>query len=113
MLRVAADGKVRIRLGDDRFDAGQIERQARTIAEDGPITYPPLVGDRVLIVNHLGDDPTTGWLAFSARPPGAHPECIVGWQPDEGVFVDPCTDECTPPTARASSPTRRSCSTDA
>jgi hypothetical protein len=82
---------VDVRLGDDTFDAGKVERIAREIDDRGPILYNDLVGgSRVIYVNHLADDPDEGWVAFDALQPGADDDCVLEWEPDDEVFVDPC-----------------------
>lgn len=90
--------EVDIRLGDDRFDAGDAERGAASIDEGGPLVYPDLAGgSRDLVLNHLGDDPETGWYAFEARSSGQPRDCVVEWQPEEEVFLEPCTGDTYPP----------------
>ena len=75
----ASRGDVEINLGDDRFNAGQTERLAKEIDDGGglPFLYQDLVGnDRHLFVQHLGDDPDEGWVAFGAFDPD-DPSCAV------------------------------------
>lgn len=76
---LASRGDVTVRLGDDRFEAGQVESIAEAIAEeDGlPLLYADLVTrDRHLFVQHLGRRDDEGWVAFSAFDPD-RPECVV------------------------------------
>jgi hypothetical protein len=92
-------GDVDINLGDDRFNAGQVENIARRIAADDglPALYPDLVGgDRPLFVQHLGDDPETGWSAFGAFVP-EDPECQIEIDRDRKVLVDACDETSTYP----------------
>ena len=93
LLAVLANrGTVEVNLGDDVFDAGQVERIAEEIDDRGPITYSDVAGgERDIIVQHLGDEPDTGWHAFDARPPGADRECVLDWRQDDREFVDPCS----------------------
>lgn len=87
---------VEVRLGDDRFPLGSAEDRAAGIAEDGPTIYSDVAGgDRDIIVQHLGDTPTEGWLAFAAAPPAKARSCFLDWQPDEERFVD-CDGEAWP-----------------
>src|SRR3546814_13459050 len=68
-------GDVEINLGDDRFDAGQVESISDAIDEgDGlPLLYQDLVGrDRHIYVQHLDDAPDQDWVAFGAFDP-EHP----------------------------------------
>lgn len=88
---------VEVRLGDDRFDAGDVGRISAEIDDRGPILYPDLVGrTRPIFVNHLGDEPDEGWVAFDAVA-GTDRDCVLEWQPDADEFVDPCTGTTYPP----------------
>src|SRR3546814_13346301 len=72
-------GDVEINLGDDRFDAGQVESISDAIDEgDGlPLLYQDLVGrDRPIYVQHLDADPDEGWAPFGASDPD-DPHCRV------------------------------------
>jgi hypothetical protein len=87
----AREGEISIRIGDDTFRPGSAENLAQFVAEDGPMLVPDVAGgDRDLILQHLGDDPSTGWHAFAARPLQASRDCVVEWQPDAEHFVDSC-----------------------
>lgn len=84
-------GQVEVRLGPERFDAGPAEDRAVEIAERGPILLPDVAGnDRDVYVQHIGDDPQTGWLVFDARKPGAGRDCTLEWQRDPEQFINPC-----------------------
>lgn len=99
VAQAASRGDVDIRLGDDRFDAGQTERLAKAIdTGDGlPFLYPDLVnGDRNLYVNHLGDDPDTGWVAFGAFDPD-DPSCAVELDREAKTLVNACDRDVTYP----------------
>lgn len=64
-------GDVQVRLGDDYFNAGDARDISDDIRDRGPILWSDLAGgSRDIVVNHLGDDPETGWVAFEARQPG-------------------------------------------
>ena len=84
-------GNVEVNLGDSDFrdlDAGRISAE---IADGGPILFSDVAGgDRDLILQHLGDDPTIGWLAFEARRPGDARDCFFEWQVDTETFVNTC-----------------------
>lgn len=87
------EGKVQVQLGDDRFPAGPAESRADAIDRDGPILFSDVAGgQRDIYLQHLGDDPLEGWLAFDARRPGQPRTCTLVWVADAGVFVDPCDD---------------------
>jgi len=82
-----SSGDVEIQLGDTDFDAGHIGRVSTEIDDRGPILYSDVAGrSRDLILQHLGDDPTTGWLAFEARPIGDPRDCFFQWNPDTDRF---------------------------
>src|SRR6056297_257099 len=98
VVNLADSGSERfeIRLGDDRFDAGDAASRAASIDAGGPILFSDLAGGaRDILLQHLGDDPEAGWHAFAAQPPGAPRDCVLQWQPDAGEFVD-CDGEVWP-----------------
>jgi hypothetical protein len=87
VANLASRGDVDVRLGDDRFEAGQVDQRAETVAEGGPILFPdPANFRRSIYVDHQGDDPEDGWVAFGAFVPG-QPDCAVEFLPDEGIYV--------------------------
>jgi len=99
VAQAASRGDVEIRLGDERFDAGQVENIAEAIAdEDGlPLLYQDLVGGgRNLYVQHLEDHPRKGWVAFSAFDPD-DPSCAVEIDRDAMRLVNACDDSTTYP----------------
>lgn len=93
------DKKVDIRLGDDTFADLDAARTADRIASSGPVIFSDVSGNRTrdIYVQHLGDDPKRGWLAFDARKPGATRDCYVEWKPAERHFVDRCDKSIIPP----------------
>lgn len=84
-------GQVEVNLGDTDFrdlDAGRISAE---IADRGPILFSDVGGgDRDIILQHLGADPETGWLAFDARRPGDARGCFFEWRPVSASFVNTC-----------------------
>jgi hypothetical protein len=93
------DGRVQVNLGDERFAAGKAEARAATIDEGGPILFPDVAGgQRDIYLQHLGDDPDAGWLAFDARRPGQGQDCTLVWRStdDGGEFEDPCDGTTVP-----------------
>jgi hypothetical protein len=99
VAQAASRGDVEINLGDDRFDAGQVESIADAIAdEDGlPLLYQDLVGGgRNLYVQHLEDHPRRGWVAFGAFDPD-DPSCAVEIDRDAKRLVNACDDSTTYP----------------
>ena len=88
-----------LRLGDQTFQGGSAERLAKEIARRGPIFYGDVSGnkERDIILQHLGDDPETGWYAFLAAPLGEARDCTWQWQPDEELFRARCDESLTAP----------------
>lgn len=90
--------EVPIQLGEPVFAPGQAAELADVIAQEGPILLPDVSqGDRDIIINHLGDDPQSGWVAFAARELTAPRDCFVEWVEDRAVFVDSCSAAEFPP----------------
>jgi hypothetical protein len=84
---LANRGTVDVRLGSDTFAEHDAEDAAEDIAKHGPILYPDTAGgDRDIYLQHFGDDPEDGWIAFAARPPGVSRECTLQWDADDEVF---------------------------
>ncbi len=90
---LAGSGGVEVRLGDDVFRAGQVERLAGAIAQGGPIAIPDASPDRArdIYLQHLGETPEVGWLAFAAQAPGNDRTCLLQWEPGAAEFLDPCS----------------------
>jgi hypothetical protein len=84
-------GKVEVKLGSDTYDAGPSESRAATIAEDGPLLFSDVSGgQRDIYLQHIGDDPATGWYAFDARRPGQGRDCPLDWDATATQFRDRC-----------------------
>jgi hypothetical protein len=78
VANLASRGKVQVNLGSETFSQQDAEDAAERIAEDGPILYADTAGgDRDIVLQHLGDDPETGWIALAARPPGVSRGCTI------------------------------------
>ncbi len=93
---LANRGSVDVKLGDDTFAGQDAEDAADQIAETGPILYPDAGGgDRDIYLQHQGDAPDRGWLAFAARPAGVPRECTLRWSAGDEVFrlLDPDGEE--------------------
>lgn len=91
-----------VRLGDQTFQGGNAEALAAEIDDRGPILYGDISdsgsdGSRDLILQHLGNDPDEGWVAFRAQPPDRDRECTWDWQPDEEIFRAGCDESLTAP----------------
>jgi hypothetical protein len=75
-------------LGDATFDTNAAFL-AGEIAKDGPVLFQDLAGgSRDIYVQHLGDDPKTGWYALKATAPGAPRRCTLTWDRAARVFRD-------------------------
>ena len=90
---LANRGKVDVKLGDETFQGQDAAKAADQIDDGGPILYADAAGgDRDIILQHMGDSPQTGWLAFAARPAGVPRACSIQWDagpsgdPSDGVF---------------------------
>ena len=90
-------GKVEVKLGSDTFPAGSAEARSETIAANGPILFSDVSGgQRDIYVQHLGDDPASGWYAFDARRPGQGRECPLDWDAAARLFRDRCDGTTVP-----------------
>ncbi len=80
------------------FRAGQVERLAAAIARDGPIAIPDASPDRArdIYLQHMGEAPEVGWLAFAAQVLGAERRCLLQWVPPDAEFRDPCSERRYP-----------------
>ena len=89
LTRGATD--VEIRLGDRDFRDMETGRISAEIADRGPILFGDVAdGELDIIVQHLGDDPESGWLAFEARRPGQSRDCFFAWRAEQADFVNSC-----------------------
>ena len=89
LSRSGAD--VEIRLGDRDFRDMETGRISAEIADRGPILFGDVAdGELDIILQHLGDDPETGWLAFEARRPGQSRDCFFAWRAEQADFVNTC-----------------------
>jgi len=89
VLWVANSNPDIVQIGDTQFDAGFTGRQSDEIAAGGPILYPDAGsrGQRDIYVQHIGDDPEVGWLAFTVRRPGDPRDCSATWNPERRTFT--------------------------
>jgi hypothetical protein len=83
------------RLAPETLPVGAVERVAASIADRGPMLFPGLdttTGERTLILDHEGDDPTRGWRVYLAYPATADPSCGVTQVRGTSRFTD-CNDD--------------------
>lgn len=90
VVSLAGSDRIEVKLGDDDFNAGDAVALADEIAERGPVPWAPLSRNRSIWINHIGDDPVTGWFAFDVQSPGASNDCVVDWDPEQRLFADNC-----------------------
>lgn len=103
VANLASSGDVEVNLGDDRFNAGNVENRAESVAEGGPVLFPdPANFRRSIYIDHGGDDPDRGWTAFGAFVPD-RPECSVTFDPEVDEFManPPCEPATTFPRSGA------------
>jgi hypothetical protein len=96
-LRFASRNPEKANLGSSvfRFEA---RRLAREVDRDGPfLLKDPLNRSREVYVQHLGDDPETGWITIRAYASRVAIECLLRWEPRRREFIDPCTNQSYPP----------------
>jgi hypothetical protein len=78
------------RLAPSRFEVGSVQSAAQIVEEDGPIIFPGLnttTGERTLVLDHEGDDPTRGWRIYYAYPVD-RPDCPVEQVIGTSEFID-------------------------
>ncbi len=91
ILLARTSGTVEVIIGDTDFRDMDTDRISAEIADRGPILFGDVAGGELdIILQHLGDDPERGWLAFEARRPGQHRDCYFQWQASSETFVNSC-----------------------
>lgn len=98
IAQAASRGDVKLNLGDDRFNAGQIESISAAIDKDGlPLLFQDLVGGgRNIYVQHLEKGVRRGWVAFGAFDPD-DPSCTVSVDRTAKILVNDCDSSVTYP----------------
>ena len=79
VLRLTRTEGAKVKLASDVFRVGSARHFAAEIAEDGPLLFQdPLARGtgRNIYVQHLGADPSTGWIAVEAP---RNTSCDVTW----------------------------------
>ncbi len=79
------------RLAPSRFQVGEVENLAESVAEHGPLFFPELgtaIGTRSIVVDHQGDSPADDWRVYWAYPADRDPTCVVEQVPTTSTFVD-------------------------
>jgi hypothetical protein len=80
-----------------KITLAKASKLADEVAKHGPIFYPDVSGNhlRDLYLQHVGAEPTKGWMAFLVQVPGAHQGCVWQWQAKRGQVVASCDPERT------------------
>jgi hypothetical protein len=83
---VGGDDKVHTTPSKTAFDVGPATDRADNISHDQtPLLFQdPVQFQRPIYVQHLGNDPKTGWLAFDA----ANGTCVLTWHRESQDFTD-------------------------
>jgi hypothetical protein len=79
------------RLMPTTLPIGSAQSTADLVREDGPILLPGLAtttGERTLVLDHEGDDPTRGWRVYYAFPADGDASCAVEQVIGTREFVD-------------------------
>jgi len=79
------------RLAPPVFPMGSVTERATSIAKDGPIVLADLHttrGDRSLVVDHEGDNATTGWKLYWGYPADRDASCPVTQVRGTQTFTD-------------------------
>ena len=79
------------RLAPPTFRVGDVDDIADEIDENGPLLFPGLnttTGERTLVLDHVGDDPTREWHAYWAYPADRDASCAVAQSEGTRRFTD-------------------------
>lgn len=99
VVRAASRNPGSARLGSREL-AFRADRLAEEIAERGPVLFkdPLRRGNAAndLYVQHVGADPTAGWVALRAYAAEPVDRCLLQWDGAAGRFRDPCSDRTYP-----------------
>lgn len=89
---LAQSGDVQLNIGDQVFAPGNVDRLSEDIErEQTPLFFPDVAGgDRDIYLQHIGDEPESGWFAFAVRPPDATRDCFADWNVDQQIFEYDC-----------------------
>ncbi len=91
LLLTRGGSEIEVRLGDRDFRNLEVDRISAEIADRGPVLFGDVAdGQLDIIVQHLGDDPESGWLAFEARRADQSRDCYFQWRRSEADFVNTC-----------------------
>ncbi len=89
------------------FQPGLASGYAKLVEQDGPILFPDLLGtdgDKTIVLDHRGTDPTTGWVIYLAHPADRPLSCKVTQVRHTSNFTD--CDGRTVPVDQLAAPAR-------
>lgn len=93
-FRSGDDVSLSERLAPSTFRVGAVQDVADEVADNGPILFPGLnttTGERTIVLDHAGGDPTRGWAVYFAYPADRDVRCAVEQVEGTASFVD-CDD---------------------
>lgn len=79
------------RLAPTSFGLGDVTAVADRIEESGPLLFPGLnttSGERTIVLDHTGDDPTREWRVYLAYPADTDSSCGVEQVRQTSRYVD-------------------------
>ncbi len=91
MVISGGDAETSERLAPTTLRLGPVENRAADVAEGGPLIFPGLdttTGERTLVLDHEGADPTTGWVLYEAFPADRDATCAVEQVRGTDRFID-------------------------
>ena len=77
-------------LAPQRLELGSAQGRMQNVDDDGPLIFNELStisGERSIVLDHEGDDPTVGWRIYYAYPVD-RPNCPVTQVRGTATFVD-------------------------
>jgi len=79
-------GGDKVKTSSATFDVGPAQDRAKSITDDRtPLFFnDTATGSRPIVVQHIGDDPNKGWVAFDAAPGN----CALSWHVESQDFTD-------------------------
>jgi hypothetical protein len=103
IVQLAQSPDVKNQLGEKQFVAGRAQDLFDEITKpgpdgrNGPLLFQDLLGhSRDIYLQHQGNDPQTGWLAFEAHALNQPRTCVLEWIQGQALFQDPCTKRTYP-----------------
>lgn len=94
--RVASRDGQSLNFGDRQFILNGADNHAKR-AKVSPLFFNDLVKDKTslpLVLSYLGEN---NWAAMNAIPKGSTANCIVQWDMERKVLVNPCTKDTFAP----------------